>query len=174
MKTSLKLVTFAIATMFLLCIDGSAQTETSSVTKAILTGVVTEGGSIYLRYRTPMEELVISEVTEGTKILLEDVEISAEQLKTLVESDEFSAWIWLSGRQATKVMLAKNVYQIRIKAIDPALKRLCSVDGRWYYVEHDVAIHRLVAGELVNVHLSFDGTLAKIVPAEPSIAKDKM
>ncbi|MDD2430671.1 MAG: hypothetical protein PHD88_02525 [Firmicutes bacterium] len=165
----IKMVIFAILVLFFCNITTRAEVVTiNGVTKAILTRIVTEGGKDYLQYRTPEEDLHIAEIDLNTQIVAyNDKLITNQDLKELIEDSQYSAWVWSYNNKISKMMIAKNVYSIRIKAIDPALKRLLSVDGRWYNVSCDVALNHLIAGELVNVYLSFDGSLERILPAEP-------
>ncbi len=122
----------------------------------------------YLQFKTPDGKGVL-EIADKAEIILDDTTITIAKLQTEIEKDAYAAWIYQSDSKIVKIILTKNCYQIRIKAIDPAGKRLLSCDGYWYSVLHDVALNRYVAGDKVNVYLSFDGQLERILPLEREI-----
>lgn len=119
----------------------------------------------YLQFKTPDGKGVL-EIAIKAEITLDDSAISIARLQTEVQKDEYAAWLYQSDEKIVKIILTKNCYQIRIKAIDPAGKRLLSCDGYWYFVLQDVALNRYVAGDKVNVYLSFDGQLERILPLD--------
>lgn len=163
------LVIFAICIVLCFNIQVLANT-TTDVYKAILLGVVNRDNKTFIQYLTPEDKINISEFGNSTEIIYKEEEVMLEDLAKLLADDEYSAWIWEYDNRVTKMMVAKNNYQIRIKAIDPALNRVLSTDGRWFNVARDVALNRLVAGELVDVYLSFDGSLNRILAVENSLS----
>lgn len=138
--------------------------ETNYVTKASAISVTTIDNKLFLLFRSPEGNCNL-EVDPLVVILLDDNMITKDDFLTL-KKDDYSAWVWQLNNRVIKIVLAKNSYQIKIKAIDPSKKRLLSLDGRWYNINEEVAIHHLVAGQIVNVSLSFDGSLERILPIE--------
>ncbi len=143
-------------------------------TKLQAQGYVTKANSLvflaldnknYLQFKTPDGKGVL-EIAGKAEILLDDSAITIARLQTELQKDEYAAWIYQNENKIVKIILTKNCYQIRIKAIDPAGKRLLSCDGYWYLVLQDVALNRYVAGDKVNIYLSFDGQLERISPLD--------
>ncbi|HHY18849.1 MAG TPA: hypothetical protein GX522_03035 [Firmicutes bacterium] len=153
------LVIFVI--LFVFC--GICSTRAKELTtKVCPLGVVFLEDRIYLQYQNSDGLYISNELVHSAEIKKDDKEISLSELQEIIADNQYAAWIWQKESKIVKLLFSKKCYQIKIQAIDPAQRRLLSVDGRWYDIKDTVAINRLVAGETVNIYLSFDEKLERI------------
>jgi hypothetical protein len=159
----LKKFLFVILILSSVIIIGQA---TDIVSKALPIGAIIINDRVFLQWQDTDGFLQSQEIAPFAEISQDDNVVSLSKLPTLLVKDEYTAWIWQRDDQIVKVMLAPRTYLIKLKAIDPALRRLLATDGRWFDVSDNVALNRLVVGESVHVYLSFDGKLERILPDE--------